>query len=68
MARLSERDKIELLADANSVDRQQEFMKMRRRAAPLTPVEWLDFLNQAAKFNRETKCVAVRISGDQFLL
>jgi hypothetical protein len=68
MGTLSEQDKIELLVDAGSVERQQEFEKMNRRAATLSPVEWLDFLNQAAKLSHKTNHVSARITGNKFLL
>ena len=68
MATLSEQDRMELLADAVSVERRQEFKKMNKRAAILTPVEWLDFLNQAAELSRNTRPVHVPIVGNNFLL
>ena len=65
---LSRQDREELLADANSAKRQQEFARMNTRAATITPVEWIEFLNQAFQLSKLEKTKKVLIRGNNFQL
>lgn len=70
MASLSEDEKRELLVDARSVERRQEFAALRERArsSRLTPDEFLEFLNWSQHFIREEPKERSPIKGDVFIL
>jgi len=70
MAKLSEREKRELLKDARSSKRRKEFDSLRERSesASLTPQEYIKFLNGVQQFMKEDVSKRPLITGDTFLL
>jgi hypothetical protein len=69
MTWLTEDDKAELLEDANSAQRQQEFSLMKTASRRLTPVEWLVFLTQFSSFTQHNKALSkALIQGNNFKL
>lgn len=70
MARLSRKEKEELLADAASEARRRDFEALRASAVQraLTPAELLDFLEWAQCFSTERLEDRRPIQGDRFLM
>lgn len=68
MARLSEIEKREMLADAGSDSLRIEFDHLRRTEPPLTPLEFIEFLDWAVGFTTERSENRKAISGSSFLL
>ncbi len=68
MTRLSKTEKRELLDDAASATRRDDFARLDRRLVTLTSREYLAFLTSASQVTSEKKSDRPPISGDHFLL
>ncbi len=70
MSKLSEQEKRELLEDAASSERRNDFRRLRDRSLStmLEPSEYLDFLNWAQQFSTPEALPRKPISGTRFLL
>ena len=54
MSRISDVEARELLEDAASDSRREDFARLKQNAEPLSPKEYLQFLTWAAFFMRES--------------
>ena len=70
MAKLSDQEKRELLEDAHSSERREEFAALRKRAEEtrLSPEDYIQFLNEAQPFMHEKATPRPPIQGSVFLL
>ena len=51
MAQLTEEDKADLLEEASSEKRRDEFAVLNMRSKVLSPLDWVDFLTQVSKLS-----------------
>ena len=67
MAILSDRDKMELLQDAESKGRRDNFRQIDVRSHPLTPSAFIEFLTWTNKLHG-ARARTLAIKGDHFLM
>lgn len=68
MARLSEREKKELLEDAMSMRRRRDFRRLEKRRSRLPPDQYLAFLTSASRVGIEKHANRPLMTGDKFLI
>ena len=68
MTRLSEKERSELLEDAASRLRQNDFRRLQQRLVQLPPGDYLDFLSQTSTLSTEKASDRPLMTGDYFLL
>lgn len=68
MARLTETEKQELLHDAGSSSRREDFARLEQLLVTLPPHEYLAFLTSASQLTTEKKSDRPPIAGNRFLL
>jgi len=70
MSKLSDDQKKELLEDAYSQSRKNDFRALRESTEqkPLTPQEYIEFLDWAQQFMKEDPSERPPMTGDHFLM
>ena len=70
MARLSEKEKAEFLRDSVSLERKQDFARLRHfsSSTDMTPSEFIDFLDWVQRYSNESCKQRKPISGSAFLI